>query len=287
MKKILIQRKENITGIFFALLWSSAAIAMKIGINSSSPLTLAVIRFLFAGILMITFLQLVLKERLPHKSEWLKITIFGLLNITVYLGCLFAAIEYVSAGLMNLFISINPILIILFSIIFLNRKVSKYEIIGFLICFVGLIIATFPILQESKASLIGIILLLTGMSSYSIGSVYYKKNDLKLSNRSINGWQTLIGGIFLIPAAFLMNNKPIHFNVDFYISLFWLTIVISIFATLLWLNLLKKDTVKASKWLFLAPVFGYLLSFLILGEEITLFEIIGTFFVIIGLKISK
>lgn len=285
--QITKQQKENTTGIFFALLWASAAIAMKIGLNSSSPLTLAVIRFLIAGTLMVSFLQFFFKEKLPTKSEWLKITVFGLLNITIYLGCLFAAIEFVSAGLMNLFISINPILIILFSVIFLNRKVSKYEIIGFLICFSGLLIATFPILQESKASLIGIILLIIGMSSYSIGSVYYKKIDLKLPNNTINGWQTLIGGIFLIPVAYLMNNKTIILDFNFYISLFWLTVVISIFATLIWLNLLRKDTVKASKWLFLAPVFGYLLSYLILGENITLYEVTGTILVIIGLKISK
>lgn len=287
MQILTIQQKENTTGIFFAMLWASAAIAMKIGLNSSSPLTLAVIRFLIAGLLMVTVLQIFSSEKLPTKSEWVKITIFGLLNITIHLGCLFAAIEFVSAGLMNLFISINPILIILFSVLFLKRKVSKYEIIGFLVCFGGLLIATIPILKESKASLIGIILLIIGMSSYSIGSVYYKKIDLKLSNKSINGWQTLIGGIFLIPVAYLMNTKAIILDSNFYVSLFWLTIVISVFATLLWLNLLKKDTVKASKWLFLAPVFGYLLSYLILGEEITLYEVIGTLFVIIGLKISK
>lgn len=287
MKVLSIKQKESTTGIFFALLWASAAIAMKIGLNSSPPLTLAVIRFLIAGIVMVSVLQIFLKEKLPTKSEWFRITVFGLLNITIYLGCLFAAIEFVSAGLMNLFISINPILIILFSALFLKRKISINEIIGFLICFVGLLIATLPKLLESQVSFIGIALLLIGMSSYSIGSVYYKKIDLKLSNRSINGWQTLIGGVFLIPIAYLMNNKAIILDYNFFISLFWLTFIISVFATLIWLNLLKKDTVKASKWLFLAPVFGYLLSFLILGEGITLYEIIGTIFVIIGLKIGK
>ena len=287
MKILSIKQRENTTGILFALLWASAAIAMKIGINSSSPLTLAVIRFLIAGVLMVSVLHLFLKEKLPSKSDWLKITVFGLLNISIYLGCLFAAIQFVSAGLMNLFISINPILIIFFSVIFLDKKVSKYEIAGFLTCFTGLLIATFPALLKSSTSLTGIILLIIGMSSYSLGSVYYKKSKLKLPNSIINGWQTLIGGIFLIPVAYLMNIKTIILDNNFYFSLFWLTVVISIFATLLWLNLLKKDTVKASKWLFLAPVFGYLLSFLILGEGITIYEVTGTIFVIIGLRISK
>ena len=84
MQILTIRQKENSTGIFFALLWASAAIAMKIGINSSSPLTLAVIRFLIAGLLMVTVLQIFSIEKLPSKSEWLKIAIFGLLNITIY-----------------------------------------------------------------------------------------------------------------------------------------------------------------------------------------------------------
>ncbi|QCX37374.1 hypothetical protein FF125_02580 [Aureibaculum algae] len=83
MRVFTIRLKENTTGICFAILWASAAIAMKIGITSSSPLTLAVIRFLIAGILMTSVLQFFLKEKLPSKSEWLKITVFGLLNITI------------------------------------------------------------------------------------------------------------------------------------------------------------------------------------------------------------
>jgi len=284
---VTTQQKENSTGIFFALLWASAAVAMKIGLASASPLTLAVFRFLLAGILTVLFSLIFLKEKLPNKSDWLKLIVFGLLNITIYLGCLFVAIEHVSAGLMNLFVSINPILIILFSILFLNRRVSKNEITGFIVCFLGLLIAVLPLLQNTEANLLGIVLLLIGMCSYSVGSVFYKKYDLKLSNTSINAWQTLLGGIFLIPVAYLMNSKEIIFNTNFYISLFWLAIVISAFATLIWLNLVKKDPVKASKWLFLAPVFGYLLSFVILDEQITTYEIIGTILVIIGLKISN
>lgn len=287
MKTISIHQKENNKGILFAVLWASGAIAMKTGLNSSSPLTLAIFRFLLAGIIMVSFSQIFLKEKLPNKTEWLKIIVFGFLNITMYLGCLFIAIEYVSAGLMNLFVSINPILIIFFSILFLNRKVTKHEITGFLVCFIGLLIAVLPLIKKNEANLVGIILLIIGMSSYSIGSVFYKKFDLKLSNTSINAWQTLLGGVFLIPFAYLMNTKTIILNANFYISLFWLSIVISVFATLIWLNLVKKDPIKASKWLFLAPVFGYFLSYFILGEQITLYEVIGTVLVIIGLKITN
>ncbi len=125
------------------------------------------------------------------------------------------------------------------------------------------------------------------MISYSLGSVYYKKIDLKLSKLTINAWQNLIGGLFLFPIAYYYKKKEIIYDDNLYLSLIWLTIIISIIANNMWLKLLKIDTVKASKWLFLTPVFGYFLSYFLLNEQITLHACFGTILVLLGLKISK
>ncbi|WBX74929.1 EamA family transporter [Tenacibaculum ovolyticum] len=280
-------KNKSGTGILFSFLWATAAIAMKIGVLSAEPLVLAVIRFLISGLIMITISSFILKEKTPQKKDWYQISIFGLLNISIYLGCLFTAIITVSAGLLNLFIAINPILITLFTSYFLKRKISFSEKIGFSICFIGLFIATIPTIVESKSNFWGIFLLISGMISYSLGSVYYKKIDLKLSDLTINGYQTFIGGLFLLPIAYYYKSQIILYDINFYVSLVWLIVIISIFANNIWFSLLKKDTVKASKWLFLAPVFGYFLSFFILGEEITIHAYLGIVFVILGLKISQ
>ncbi len=285
--KQLSRYKYSYAGILFALLWTTSSIAIKLGIQSASPLTLATIRFLIAGVIMLLFTILISKQELPKPSEWKQLFLLGLLNVSIYLGCLFAAIQYVTAGLANLFIAINPMLIITFSAIMLKRKISKRELAGFFICFVGLLIASLPTIQFAKVSLLGILLLIIGRTSYSFGSVYYKKINLSISNQSVNAWQTFIGGVFLLPFAILLNKKTILYDFNLFISLFWLIFVVSIIATLLWLKLIKKDTVDAGKWLFLCPIFGYILAFLILGETITHLEIIGTVFVIIGLRTVK
>ncbi len=279
--------KYSYAGILFALLWTSSSIAIKIGIQSASPLTLATIRFLIAGSIMLIFALLVSKHKLPPANEWKQLFILGLFNVTIYLGCLFAAIQYVTAGLANLFIAINPILIIIFSALILKRKITKRELLGFLVCFGGLAIASLPTIQFAKVSLLGILLLIIGRTSYSFASVYYKKINLSISSQSVNAWQTFLGGIFLLPFAFLLNNRPVIFDQNLYVSLFWLIFVVSVIATLLWLKLVKNDTVNAGKWLFLCPIFGYILSFIILGEQITHLEIVGTVFVIVGLLIIR
>jgi drug/metabolite transporter (DMT)-like permease len=44
--------------------------------------------------------------------------------------------------------------------------------------------------------------------------------------------------------------------------------------------------VKANNWLFMTPVFGYLLAAVFLHEAITMFDIAATGFVIAGLLLS-
>jgi probable blue pigment (indigoidine) exporter len=278
---------DILIGLLFAIFWASASIAAKTGIKSADPLTLLVIRFLIAGILMLLYVLFVNKERLPRKSEWKKLSIFSLLNTAIYLGMFFIASKTISAGLATLFVSINPLLIAFIGAFYINRKPTKNEIIGFIICFIGLSVASLPHLQNARADISGIIILLLGMLSYSFGTVYFKKQNIALSNLGINAWQVLIAGIVLIPVSFLFQTKPITYNRDFYLSLFWLTIVISIFTMLLWLHLLKKDTVKASRWLYLSPIFGYILSYFILHEPITWHAGVGTVLVIAGLIKSR
>lgn len=43
-------------GLLFTVLYASGAIIMKIGLLSASPLTLATLRFLIAGVLLLVFI---------------------------------------------------------------------------------------------------------------------------------------------------------------------------------------------------------------------------------------
>jgi drug/metabolite transporter (DMT)-like permease len=55
---------------------------------------------------------------------------------------------------------------------------------------------------------------------------------------------------------------------------------------LLWFYLLKQDTVRANTWLFMTPIFGYVLAAIFLNESITKFDITATIFVVTGLLVS-
>ncbi len=276
-----------ITGLFFAMLWSSASAAGKIGLQSAEGLVLFVVRFLIAGVLLLGYSFTIQKDRLPQMNEWLPLAIFGAFNTTIYLGVFIISLAEVTAGITTISLALNPLLISIMSALWLRRPVKGIEWVSIFIGITGVVIAAYPLLVNSYATVTGLVLLAFCMVAYSFGSVYYSTVNWKLSRTAINGWQVLIGGILLIPMAWFFHAKPNNFDTRFWLSIAWLVIPVSVGAVQLWLYLLKWDTVKASLWLFLCPIFGLTYASILLAEPITLFTVAGTALVLIALFLGQ
>jgi probable blue pigment (indigoidine) exporter len=281
--------KNILPGLLFAVLWASGSVAVKLGILSADALLLASVRFILTGLLFIPLLALATKHRIiPRGVEWKQLTIYGFLNSTLTLGAFFAAQKYVSAGISMLFIAVAPLLIALFSSVFLKRKLSRFEVTGMLLAFTGLIIASNAEVRSAHFSAMGIILLLVYITAYALSSVYFSSIRSGLSNMIFNVWQVFLGGVLLVPFCFVFSQSHIrHYDANLWLCLAWLIFVLSFVANQLWLYMVKIDTVKAAAWLYLTPVFGYLFGYLVLGEKVTIYAVIGTVVVITGLIISK
>ncbi|WP_172452155.1 EamA family transporter [Bacillus thuringiensis] len=278
---------EILIGILFSILWASGAIATKIGLLSSSPLMFATTRLISAGLIMFIFTYFIKSNRWPKGVEWKQLVVLGILNTTLYVGCCFLSLKLVSSSLFNLFITVNPFVVAVLSSMFLSRKVTKQEWAGMCIAAFGLFIAVYPYSKDTQATVSGIIILAIGMLSMGIGSVCFTKYDMKIDRLVINTWQIIFGSLFAVPLSFLLDPNPyINLDMNFAIGLFWQVVMTSIVSMLLWFYLLKKDPIKANNYLFLTPIFGYLLAWLILKENITIYHLFGAILVIGGLLIS-
>ncbi len=275
-------------GLLFSFLWASASTATKIGLHSAQPFVISIFRFLIAGSIMLFISHIVMSKRIPQKREWIQISIYGSLNVTFYLGLYVIAMQKVSAGLGSLAVATNPVFIVLISAIWLSHKIKFKNILSLILCFIGVFLAAYPLLQSSFATPAGILILVTSMIAYSLGTIYYSKqnwNDLHIL--TINGWQTIIGAVFLLPVLFLtyQSDKNI-FDSNFWFSTSWLAIAVSIGAVQFWLYLLKINPIKATYWLFLCPIFGFLIAHFIVKEPLTVYTLFGIIFVVIGLYTS-
>lgn len=281
--------KKIASGLLFAMLWGTGSVAVKFGLHSADALILATVRFIGTGVLFAPYYGGIKKDRFwPKISEWKGIFIYGFLSSTLMLGSFFAAMRYSSAGISMLFIAVGPLLIALLSSMTSKRRLSRFEIIGMLISFTGLIIASLAALPTASITLTGILLLTVYIIAYASSSVYFANIKLELSNAVFNIWQVFIGGLLLLPFCFLSGEYHIQkFDTNLFLTIAWMIIVLSFIANQLWLYLLDQDPVTAGNWLYLTPVFGYVFGYFLLGETITLYAVAGAVLVLLGLILSK
>jgi probable blue pigment (indigoidine) exporter len=279
--------KNNIIGLVFAMLWASASVATKLGLQSAQPLIIANTRFFIAGILILIGAHLFRKYRLPERDEWLPLLIYGSLNVTIYLGLYVLSMQELSAGVGSLSVAINPLMISILSGIWMKRAIKRNEWLGLILGILGVSIVVYPLLAMSYVTTKGLILMILSLLAYSVATVYYSSQTWRLPTLAINGWQVLLGGICLLPFTFTLTDFTVNqYDARFWYSVAWLVFV-SIGAVQMWLYLLKIDTVKAALWLYLCPTFGFIYAKVLMDEPITAFTVAGTLLVIVGLYIGQ
>lgn len=278
-----------ITGLCFAFFWSSAATATKIGLAVAQPMVIACTRFALAALILIVMSHLIQKNRLPKGNEWLYVSIYGALNISIYLGLYIVAMQEVTAGIGSLSVAINPVLISFFSVIFLKKKLTVPLILALITCTTGVFLAAFPLFGQAVVTLKGLGILFVSMLSYTGAAIYFsRKNWSGLNLLTINAWQTAIGGVLLIPFALIFYRQDANqYNSTFWTSVLWLAIPVSIGAVQLWLRLLQANTVRAGLWLFLCPLFGFIFAAKLANEPISIFTYFGILLVLSGLMLSR
>lgn len=277
------------TGTLFAALWGSASTATKLGLTVAQPLVISVIRFGIAAAIMLFVSHFISRQRLPRGKEWKQLIIYGLLNITVYLGCYVVAMQEVTAGIGALAVATNPVFISFLSAFFLKKKLTPPILFSLVICSAGVVCASWPLFAGATVTAAGLLILLFSMLSYSVAAIYFSSQNWNgLSLFTINGWQTLLGGLFLLPVTlFFYKSSANHFESNFWYSVLWLAVPVSIFAVQLWLWLLRQNPVRAGLWLFLCPPFGFALAAWIMKDVISTYTIVGVLLVSGGLLLSR
>ena len=121
------------------LMGSSFAI-VKLGLPYASPLLLAALRFILAGIIM-AIVVIILKR--PHpitRREWFKLCMIGLFQTAGVMGCIFLSLRTITASESSILTFTNPLLVVIFATIFMKVRYRFYQWIGVLFGLIGVMI---------------------------------------------------------------------------------------------------------------------------------------------------
>ncbi|MFJ7736561.1 DMT family transporter [Lysinibacillus sp. NPDC097287] len=261
------------------LMGSSFAV-VKIGLPYSSPLLLAALRFLLAGVIM-ALVVIVLKR--PHpttKKDWLKIFAIGTFQTAGVMGCIFLSLRTITASESSILTFTNPLLVVIFATIFLKVRYRLYQWVGVVLGIIGVVI-TMGAQIEFK---IGIVYGILSAVFWATATLLAKKWGVLFDTWVLSAYQMLFGGLLLLLGSFVLEEPFFIVNSHSIVILLWLSILSSIVQFAVWYYLLQKsDPGKTSAFLFLAPFFGVLTGWLLLDEPLYPSLLLGGLFIIMGI----
>ncbi|TDM65147.1 EamA family transporter [Acinetobacter sp. KU 011TH] len=263
----------------FVLLWGSAAIFTRWGLDSASPIALLIQRF--ATALFVLFLIAIFRKRLlPKHGTRKQVLLTGLLIIAGYSICYFKAMAHgVTPGLMATIMGIQPIL----TLCLLEKNLQKERLLGLLIALAGLILLVWKSLTMSFIAPIGIFFALAALICITFGAIMQK--NIQQAPTDVLPLQyivSLLVCLFIVP----FEHFEITWNSQLIISVLFLGILISVVAQLLLYRLLNQgNLVNVTSLFYLVPVVTALLDFLILKNKLPLAGLIGMIAILIGLTL--
>ncbi|MDC3413635.1 DMT family transporter [Aquibacillus sp. 3ASR75-11] len=262
-----------------ALMGSSFAIG-KIGLAYVSPLLLVAFRFTIAGVLMASIVWLLKREHPKTMRHWLQIGIIGLFQTSGVMGSIFVSLRTITAGESSILTFMNPLLVVIFGTVFLQLRYKIHQWAGVLLGFIGVFI-TFGAQINFK---VGTILGFLSAVSWAIGTLLIKTWGQTFDTWVLTAYQMLFGGLILFGSSFLLEDPFFNVTLPSLSILMWLAIMASIVQFAGWFYLLQiGDPGKTSAFLFLAPFFGVLSGWIMLGESIQWYVMLGGVFIFSGI----
>ena len=263
-----------VAALLCCALWGSATPFIKIGYelilperNVPSTIIFAGIRFTLAGIITVLIYSIAKRRILYPKKE----NIGRVLTVSAFQTVIQYVFFYIglsiTSGVKGTVISgSNAFFAILISaLIFHQEKLNVKKIVACILGFAGIIIVNLNGLDFTMN--IGDAFVMISNIAYAVSSVLIKRFSKYEDPVVISGYQFIIGGSVMIAAGVIMGGQ-VAFNTPASIGVIIYLALLSAVAYSLWGILLKHNPVsKVTIYSFMIPVFGVLLTKLMLPES--------------------
>lgn len=257
-----------LTGLAPAI-WGSTYLVTTQMLPADHALTNAYLRALPAGILL-----LLITRRLP-RLEWLpKLVILGALNFSIFWWLLFEAAYRLPGGVAATVGSTQPLLVYALSALFLGTALPWKLLVAGLGGVAG--VALLTLTPDARLDAVGLLAAFGGALSMAVGVVLSRRWQLPVSPLSFASWQLIVGGALILPFS-LMFEQPLpaltSINLLGYV---YLGVIGGAVTYVFWFRgIAQLGPSTATTLGFLSPVTAVLLGWVILGQALSIAQMLG------------
>lgn len=262
-------------------IWGSTYIVTTEFLPNFSPMTVAMLRALPAGLLL-----LLIVRQLPKGVWWWRSFVLGAFNIAIFLSLLFVCAYRLPGGVAATVLASQPLIVVFLAAALLASPVRFLSLFAAVAGIGG--VAMLVLTPNAALDGWGIVAGLGGAASMAVGNVLARKWQPPVSMLTFTSWQLSAGGLLLVPVVLLFEPSMPSFTPGNLLGLCWLGLVGAALTYLLWFRgIARLESAVVSSLLFLSPLTAVLLGWVVLDQTLSLLQVVGMGVVIGSIWLSQ
>ena len=270
-------------GLFFVAAWSSAFTSARIVVADAPAFLALCVRFLFSGGIALAIGWAMGQRISLSRRQWVGVAVFGLCQNALYLGLNFEALRSVEASLAVVVASLLPLIVAGLGRLFLGERLAPLALAGLAAGVLGVLIIMAARLGGG-ADPVGLALCFPGVLALAVATLLVRGVSVGGNLWMVVGLQMLVGAAALLPVSLALETWQVHWTAPLVIAFVYTTLVPGIAATMVWFVLVGRiGATRAAAFHFLNPFFGVATAALILGERVSLRDVLGVAIIMLGI----
>ena len=262
-------------------IWGSTYIVTTELLPANYPLTVALLRALPAGLLL-----LLIVRRLPERAWWGRIFVLGALNFSVLWAMLFVAAYRLPGGVAATITSVQPLFVVFLASFFLGSAVRALSVAAAVVGIGG--VALLVLTPNSALDALGIAAAFAAAVSMAFGTVLSRRWQPPVSALTFTAWQLTAGGLLLLPVALWLEPPLPALSAANWIGFAWLGLVGAALTYIVWFRgVARLESSAVAPLTFLSPVTAVILGWALLGQSLSVWQTVGIVVVIASIWLSQ
>jgi drug/metabolite transporter (DMT)-like permease len=273
--------------------WGSSFVAGQIALHEFPPMTLTFFRFLIASVIIIPYMWITDKTKVPRQRDIPLLFGLGYLGVSGYFAFQFTSLLYTSAANSSTINALNPLTSSIIASLLTDEKLSPKKIGLILLAFSGILLTVtggeIDVLLNLSFNR-GDLIMFLAMINFSLYGVYSKKATKMYSPLLVTSYVFLFGLIQITPLMLMENmlSNIFSFSEKAWIAVIYMAVCSSVLGYLIQQRTIKKIGVnKTSLFINLVPIFAILFSYLVLNDPITVINLVSAMIIITAVILNS